>query len=161
MRIHHEFRYDAPPRDVFAMRLDPVFRDRVCRAMHTVSHEITIEETGDGMHAVIDMVQRVRGVPSFARKVVGEQAHVVATEDWPTIEGGDLELAITGKPGHIRGRLTLAGDETGSVYGFEGEAKIKIPLLGGRLEGVIEKLFVDGMDTERRIGAAWLAGDRT
>lgn len=160
MRIRHAFTYDAAPEAVFAMRLDPAFRDLVCRAMHTVSHEITIRDTGDGMSAVIDMMQRTEGVPVLARKVVGDRVQVVAVEDWASRKGGDLELTIPGRPGHIRGQLTLDGDDAGSVYGFEGEARFNIPLVGGRLEGLIERLFIEGMETERRIGAAWLAGDR-
>lgn len=159
MKIRHQLVYEAPPAEVFAMRADPAFREAVCQALDTVSQDVTVEETDAGLTVRVDMLQHTHGVPSFARKIVGETTRVVQTERWATDSAADLEVQIPGKPGHIRGRLTLSAEGTASVYTFEGEATIRIPLVGGKLEGLIEELFVEGMDTEQRVGAAWLAGD--
>jgi uncharacterized protein YndB with AHSA1/START domain len=160
MRIRHQLSYDAPPEAVYAMLSDPAFRQRVCAAMDTVSHAVAIDETDAGMSVRIDMVQRTHGVPGFAKKIVGDETRIVQSEQWEDTRGADLELEIPGKPGHIRGRLALTGNASGTVETFEGEARINIPLVGGKLEGLIEKLFIEGMDTEQGVGTAWLAGDR-
>lgn len=159
MKIRHQLVYEAPPAEVFAMRADPAFRERVCQALDTVSQEISVDETDAGLTVRVDMQQHTHGVPAFARKIVGETTRVVQTEHWATDTAADLEVEIPGKPGHIRGRLTLAAEGATSVYTFEGEATIKIPLVGGKLEGLIHELFLEGMDTEQRVGAAWLAGE--
>jgi Protein of unknown function (DUF2505) len=159
MRIRHELRYDAPPSEVYAMLSDPDFRAVVCSAMHVVRHEVSVEPTPRGMDVRVDMTQRTAGIPSFARRVVGDQTRVIQSESWELASGADLEVAIPGKPGGIRGRITLAAHGAGTVETFEGEAVVKVPLVGGRLEGLIEKLFVAGMDTERAVGERWLAGD--
>ena len=160
MRIRHQLKYDASPEDVYAMLSDPAFRQRVCAAMDTVSHDIAIDETDAGMSVRIDMVQHTHGVPGFAKKIVGDQTRIIQSEQWADIRAADLQVEIPGKPGHIRGRITLTGDASGTVEAFEGEATVSIPLVGGKLEGVIEKLFLKGMDTEQGVGVAWLAGDR-
>lgn len=160
MRIRHELEYDAAPADVYAMLADPAFREKVCAAMDTVSHDVAVDDAGQGMSVRIDMVQRTHGVPGFAKKVVGDQTRIIQSEHWSDGTGADLELEIPGKPGHIRGRITLTGEATRTVEAFDGEIKVNIPLVGGKLEGLIEKLFLSGMDTEQRVGAAWLAGER-
>ena len=160
MRIRHQLKYDASDHDVYAMLSDPAFRQRVCAAMDTVSHDVAIDETDAGMSVRIDMVQHTHGVPGFAKKIVGDQTRIIQSEQWADTRAADLQVEIPGKPGHIRGRITLTGDASGTVEAFEGEATVSIPLVGGKLEGVIEKLFLKGMDTEQGVGAAWLGGER-
>jgi hypothetical protein len=158
MKIHHELRYAASPDEVYEMRADPAFRERVCEEMDTAAHEVAVDEGAD-LSVRIDMVQHTEGVPGFAKKIIGDRTRVVQNERWATREAGDLEVEVPGKPAHIRGRLTItpAGEET--VYAFDGEAKMNVPLIGGKLEGLIQKLFVAGMDAEGRVGRAWLAGE--
>lgn len=142
------------------MRADPGFRARVCEAMDTVSHDVTVEETDDGLRVAVDVVQHTHGMPGFAKKVVGDETRVVQTERWPGLQSGHIDLEIPGKPGHIRGTLAIIQGADGSVYEFDGEAKVNIPFVGGKLEGLIERLFIEGMDTEERVAGAWLKGER-
>lgn len=160
MRIRHRLAYAASPVEVYRMRADPAFRTEVCRAMDTVSHDVTVDDSDGGLTVAVDMVQHTQGVPAFAKKVVGDQTRVVQTERWPAVHSGHIDVQIPGKPGHIRGTLSLADDGAGSVYVFDGEARINIPLVGGKLEGLIRKLFIEGMETERRVAGAWLGGGR-
>jgi len=160
MKIRHHVTYAASPTDVYAMRADPAFRARVCEAMDTVSHDVTVEEADGQLTLVIDMVQRTHGMPGFAKKFVGDETRVIQSERWTAVEAGHIDLSSPGKPGHIRGTLSLTEQGAGSLYVFEGEAKVNIPLVGGKLESLLERLFVEGMDTEQRVAAAWLSGTR-
>lgn len=159
MKIRHELTYAASPSEVYQMRADPVFRAKVCEAMDTLSYDVDVDDASE-LVVTIDMVQHTQGVPGFAKRVVGDETRVIQTERWPELHYGHIEVEIPGKPGHIRGTLSLADQGAGSVYVFDGEAKMGIPLIGGRLEGLIEKLFVAGMDTEQQVAAAWLEGNR-
>jgi Protein of unknown function (DUF2505) len=159
MKIRHELRYDAPPAEVYAMLVDPAFRAAVCESMHVLSQDISVQPTPLGVDVRIDMQQPTEGLPGFARKIVGDRTRVIQSESWQAEEGADLEVQIPGKPGHIRGRTTLSADGSGTVETFEGIATISIPFVGGKLEGLIEKLFVAGMDNEREVGTRWLAGE--
>ena len=40
------------------------------------------------------------------------------------------------------------------------EIKVKVPLIGGKLEGLLEDQVRKGMDIEHEVGKAWLKGDR-
>jgi hypothetical protein len=160
MDIEHELHYQASPEAVYAMLAEPEFRERVCAAMDVVSADVDIRPLDDGMRVRIDMVQRTHGVPGFAKKVVGDETRVIQSETWVAGKGADLEVEIPGKPGHIRGRISLVGSAGATVERFDGAAKIGIPLIGGKLEGLIHRLFVAGMDTEHSVGTRWLAGDR-
>jgi hypothetical protein len=161
MQIRHRLSYAASPEDVYTMLSDAAFRERVCDAMGVVSRHVEVERGDTGVTVRIEMVQRTVGLPGFATRVVGEETRVVQSERWVAGEGADLELEIPGKPGHIRGRIGLVGSGEGTVETFAGEARIGIPLVGGRLERLIERLFVQGMDTEQAVGRRWLAGDRS
>jgi hypothetical protein len=160
MKIRHQLTYAASPDKVFQMLSDPAFRARVCEAMDVVSQDVRIDPRDDGMSVRIDMVQRTQGLPGFATRIVGDRTRVIQSETWHSPQSADLDLQIPGKPGHVRGRISLTGDGEHTVETFEGEARITIPLVGGRLEGLIERLFTDGMDTEQGVGTRWLAGDR-
>jgi hypothetical protein len=160
MKIRHQLTYAATPAEVYELRADPAFRARVCEAMDTLSHDVTVDRDGEELTVVVDMVQRTHGMPGFAKKVVGEETRVVQTERWSAVDAGHIDVEIPGKPGHIRGTLSLAEATEGSVYVFDGEAKVNIPLIGGKLEGLIEQLFIDGMDTEQQVAEAWLRGER-
>ena len=160
MRFRHEIRYAAAPDQVYEMRSEPAFGKRVCEAMDTPEQEITVEEDALGLRVHIDMLQHTEGVPGFAKRFIGDRTRVVQSETWPSRDAGDIDVEIPGKPAWIRGRLTIAAEGGESVYGFEGEARMNVPLVGGRLEGLIRKMFVAGMDTEGRVAAAWLAGER-
>jgi hypothetical protein len=39
------------------------------------------------------------------------------------------------------------------------EIKAKVPLIGGKLEGLMQQQVREGMDTEREVGQAWLKGN--
>ena len=41
-----------------------------------------------------------------------------------------------------------------------GDIKVKIPMIGGKLEGLIGDLLTSALEAEERVGRAWLAGKR-
>jgi hypothetical protein len=71
-----------------------------------------------------------------------------------------LVVTTPGKPSTITGKISLAPKDGSTVQAFEGEAKVKVPLLGGKLEALAADLFRDGRDKEHAVGVAWLAGER-
>ena len=160
MKLRHEISYDAAPADVYAMLSDPAFRQKSCDAMGVLSADIAVEPAGDGMRVQIDQVQPTAGVPSFAKKFAGETTRAVQVEEWADPTQATLTVRTPGKPTEISGTLTLTADGPGTVETFEGEVKVKVPLIGGKLESLVGELFTAGMDREHTAGVAWLAGER-
>ena len=108
----------------------------------------------------IDQVQPTEGVPGFAKKFAGETTRAVQTEEWASPAGGTITIETPGKPTSINGTLSLA--ETGGVTTetMDAEVKVKVPLIGGKLESLMADLVPQGMDKEQAAGVAWLAGEQ-
>lgn len=160
MHFHQELEYDASPAEVYAMLSDPAFREAVCEAGDSVRHDVTITPDGDGMSVSIDQVQPAAGIPSFARKIVGDEIEIRQREEWSSPTDAALEVTIPHKPGHLKGTITLREDGSGTVETFDAEIKVNIPMVGGKLERLIADMLGSALRSEHRVGKAWLAGDR-
>ena len=160
MKFSHQMTYDAPPADVHAMLADPAFREKVCVAMRSKRHDVDITGSGPGMAVVVDQTQPADGIPSFAKRIVGDEIQIVQRESWTDASSAALVVEIPGKPGDFKGRIDVAGDGDGTVETVDGEIKVKIPMLGAKLEALIGDLLKKALQSEQRVGRAWLAGDR-
>ena len=160
MDFRHELSYDAPPDAVFEMLADPAFREKVSAAMDVVSADVTLERSGDGFTLVNDQVQRTTGLPSFARKFAGDTTRAVQREAWADASGGTLAIETPGKPTSMSGTIRLTAAGSGTTEVVELAIKAKVPLIGGKLEGLMAEQVRDGMDTEHAVGVAWLNGER-
>lgn len=158
MRLHHELAYDAPVGEVQAMLTDPLFWDRVAEATGALSSTATITTEGGTVRVVIDQEQQVTGVPSFAKKFVGDSTRAITTQVWRGQEAS-YEVDTPGKPTSIKGTATLAENGTGSTLTYDLEVKASVPLVGGKLEKLVVELTTEGFDKEQVVGAAWLAGE--
>ena len=156
MKLRHENVYDAPAADVYAMLIDPAFRKRIAAATDAVSCDAAF----GGGKLVVREEQAVKGVPGFAKKIVGESTTAIHTEVWTDGTSATFEIETPGKPTHISGTTTLteSGGRTTQVYDLE--VKASVPLVGGKLEKLIHDLTKDGFVVEGEVGRAWLAGER-
>ena len=158
MKFSHDLAYDAAPEAVAAMLADPAFREQVCTALHVLRHEVSVQGAGAGMTVVVDQTQPAGGVPSFAKKFVGDEIRIVQRERWRDTTKADLDIEIPGKPGTMHGGITLVGDGAHTVQTVAGDIRVKLPLVGGRIEEMVGDIFRAALRTEQRVGAAWLAG---
>jgi len=156
MKFRHELSYDAPPDRVFEMLVDPEFRRRSCEAMEVVSADVQLERTGEGFTLVIDQQQNTDDLPSFARTFAGESTQAIQRETWADRSGGDLVIESPGKPAGAKGTIRLQPDGAGTKEVVELEIKVKVPLIGGKLEKLMAEKVAAGMDLEHGVGVAWL-----
>lgn len=158
MRFEHTLRYDVAPETVFAMLGDPGFREQVCEAQHATDCTVTIDGVDDTMTVRVEQQRPAEGIPSFARKFVGDMIHIVQAEDWSCATDAGLDVSVPGKPGHMRGSISLRPDGAGTLETVSGEIKVAIPLVGSKIEVLIAELLEHALQAEHRIGVAWLAG---
>jgi carbon monoxide dehydrogenase subunit G len=161
MKVTHTVTYDAPPDEVYAMLTDPAFREKASQATGVLSVEVTVEPEGDGHVVTLDQVQPTEGVPSFAKKFAGETTHVIAVESWSSPTKAALKVDTPGRPTDLQGAYRLEEFGGKTEQKFDGEIKVKVPILGGKLEKVMADLFVDAREKEHAVGAAWLRGERS
>jgi hypothetical protein len=158
MRFEHVNSYPAPAEEVLAMLTDPVFRERVCEAQHAIDPSVDVVGSGAGATVEIARSQSMAGAPAVATRVVGDTVRIVQRETWTGPDTADLTIDIPGKPGEMRGGIRLSPRADGGCDEvFTGEVKVKVPLVGGKLEGLIEQILVKALVREGRVGLAWLA----
>ena len=160
MKFRHELTYDASPAEVFAMLADPVFREAGCAEGEAVSAEVTVEKKGKGFSLTIDRVQRTDGLPAFARTFAGDTTRAIQREEWADARRGTLDIEAPGKPSEVKGTITLEPDGPATRWIIELDLKIKVPLIGGKLEKLLAEQVTAGIEAEQRAGDAYLEGHR-
>jgi uncharacterized protein YndB with AHSA1/START domain len=158
MRFRHELSYDAPPEKVYAMLASAAFRRQVCTAMEVISADVQVDPqpAGAGFTLVSDQLQNTKDLPGFARTFAGESTHVIQREVWTSTATGSLVIESPGKPVSTAGTIRLEPTGTGTTEVVELEIKVKVPLIGGRLEKLMAEKIAEGMDVEQTVGATWL-----
>lgn len=160
MRLTRDLTYAAPVADVLAMLQDPAYWDRVAEATGALSSTTTVTGSAPEVTVVTDQQQAVAGVPSFAKKLVGDSTQAISTATW---RGEDAAYVVEtpGKPTSIAGAVRVAAAGNGgaaSVVSYDLEVRASVPLVGGKLEKLVCELTGDGLDKEHAVGQAWLAG---
>jgi uncharacterized protein YndB with AHSA1/START domain len=160
MRFAHSVKYDAPIDEVYAMLSDPDFRQRSCAHMGVLTADVQITPQGKGVSIVIDQVQPTEGVPSFAKRFAGATTRAIQREVWDDPNGASFEIETPGKPTSVTGWLTLAESDGGTTETLSADVRVRVPLIGGKLEGLMGDLIERGMEKEHEVGVAWLKGER-
>lgn len=150
--LSYDLTYDAPIDTVMEMLFDPAFREAVCDAQHATSR--TVESAPPVVH--VAYTQQVRGIPSFASGFVGDTIDVVQDEEWSG-HTANVTIEIPGKPGGVTGSFTLTERGGRTVQAARLEVKVKMPLVGGKLESLIADLFLKALQREERTGREWLS----
>ena len=159
MRYEHTMTYDAPPEEVFEMLKSEEFREKVCQNLkQTISYDVSITPQGEGMDVRVEQVQETKGVPSVAKKIVGDETTIIQKEHWTSPRKADLDIEIPGKPGSVKGDITLAEQGDGTVETVSVDIKVSVPLVGGKIEKMLADLLGAAMRSEEKVGKEWLAG---
>ena len=163
MKFRHVNSYAATPAAVHAMLVTPEFREEVCTYQRALEHSVDVTDDGDTTTVVIRQSQAMDGAPAAARKVVGSSVDIVQREVWRDDEDAvtaEFAMEIPGKPGHLRGGITLVDRGGGTCDEvFSGEVKVSVPLIGGKLEGFIADILARALRREGRVGEKWLERD--
>ena len=159
MKFRHELSYDAPPDQVYAMLADPEFRRQAVRGDGGDLRRRPARsdpDGGEGFTLVIDQLQNTKDLPGFARTFAGESTQAIQREVWLARRPGNLSIESPGKPASASGTIRLEPTASGTTEVVELEIKVKVPLIGGKLEKLMAEKVAAGMDVEHTVGVAWL-----
>lgn len=161
-RLTHDLTYPAPLDEVATMLRDPAFRQQVCERQHVLSYDVRVEDRpggpADATRVTVSQVQRVRKVPAFAAKLVGEQIEITQQEEWRSRREGDVTITVPGVPVTVRGTVRLQELDTVTVETVDLTLKVALPLVGGKLEALLADLVTKALDAEAEVGRDYLAG---
>lgn len=94
----------------------------------------------------------VEFLPSVMRRFTGDDLVLDRVETWrPRDAGGyegTVEVTVRGLPGRLSGTQTLTDAGDGSVTEVEGEASVGVPVVGGRIEGIVNEHVGALLDAE-------------
>jgi hypothetical protein len=153
-RISHDLTYPGATGDqVSAMLMTPAFREAVCDAQRDmVRRTVSV----DGTSVTVDQTQSGDRIPGFAKKFVGDEIRILQEETWGSPLRGDITVTIPGKPGQIAGTATVEEVGSGVVERVVLEIRVGIPLVGGKIEGLVGDKLLKSLKTENEVGRRWL-----
>jgi hypothetical protein len=151
-KLAKQLTYDAPAEAVAAMLDDVAFREAVLERQKVLRGSVDI----DGDVVTIEQVRSGGDLPSFARSFVGDEITIVQKETWTSPTSCDLALSIPGKPGEAAGTMVLAESGGTTTESINLELSVRIPLVGGKIEGLIAGLVKQALDIEHEVGVEWL-----
>jgi uncharacterized protein YndB with AHSA1/START domain len=156
-RITHELTYDAPASAVYKMLTTPEFREEVCARMKVIRASATVSDDSDGTVVTIDQTQHAAGLPSFAKKFVGDEIQIVQRETWTDPMRADVHVAIPGKPGEMAGTAVLRESGGTTVETVELDIRVRIPLVAGKIEALVGDMLLKALRTENTTGREYLS----
>jgi hypothetical protein len=99
-------------------------------------------------------------LPSFAKKIIGDTNHLTHTERWT--RSGDsaactIEIQVKNLPGGTTGTMELNPSGSGSTWSADFDIKVGIPMVGGKLEGLLKDETGSNFRQEKSFNDQWLA----
>ncbi len=159
-RVNHTLTYPGTTVDaVFAMLGDPTYRKAVADYQHVQDFACDISPAGDGMEVRLEQAHGTDRIPSFARKLVGDEIRFVQEESWSSSSAADIHVTIPGKPGDMTGGATLSQSGDDVVEHVELAVKVSIPIVGGKVEGLVADFVGKAFAAENKVGVKWLRGE--
>ncbi len=131
---------------------------RFAKAKKTEGYEL-IEHVDGSM--TVDMSEEVgtSELPGFVKKVVRGKFVITRTDYWGPLNGdvadGTLVGGSTSLHAEVEGRMTLRPDGVGSLLKVAGTSTVKIPIIGGKIESLINGMIKDMVDQETIDTVEW------
>jgi hypothetical protein len=155
------FSYDADVEQVWVMMTDRDYWEAKYAALG--AREVSFAEfRADGDAFIYTSVRNVPAdLPSVAKKVVGDTNTVTTTERWT--RAGDsasatIEIRVKNVPGGTTGTMTLAPSGGQTRWSFDFDAKVGLPVIGGKLESIMNEQTREQLGQEKEFNDTWLAG---
>ncbi|SDZ11600.1 Protein of unknown function [Saccharopolyspora shandongensis] len=162
-RIEYRSTYEWPAARVFAVLIDPDHLRERLRVVGGDNELLEHEATESGARFRIRQGVRAEAVPAIARAVVGGDLAIDRAEEWRREADGSFAGEVTAgalaMPRAITAVQRLRALPAGAACEFvvEGEVKVAIPLLGGKLEGLFAGEVRGLLESEHEFTTGWLA----
>ncbi len=146
MEVNYEFNHDIEA--VAALLTDPQFLVDRCLAMGGLTAEGNATATEGGLE--INTTRELKqNLPSFVAKIMGAVQHVELNEVWQQDSdgwSGNWTADITGQPITIQSDFVLKSTANGCCYIANPQSKVRIPLIGKKVEK-----FINGQSSDSLI----------
>jgi hypothetical protein len=124
--------------------------------------EVEFQEFTPSADAV--SLKTVRSVPAdlpgFAKKIIGETNRVTQTENWRRAGDTlscDIDIAVKNVPGGTTGTMQIKPTGAGCQWDANFDIKVPLPIVGGKLEGLMVDETTANFKQEKVFNDSWLA----
>ena len=156
MRIHEDLTFAAPLEQVRTMLLDRDYREQVLAAQKVVRGTVRITTEGDVTVVEVEQTQATDGVPSFVRKLTGDEITITQTERWTSPLVAEVTSSVPGAPGSVTGTNELVGGEGVTTLRVTRDVTVRVPLVGGKLAQFVAGTHTKALAKEYAVARAWL-----
>jgi hypothetical protein len=160
-RIEHRAEFAHGVDEVLAASTDEsVLRARLEQIGGTSAALLEHSTTPDGVRFKLRQGIEAERLPQAVRTLHKGDLIVQREQAWHRSgEGytGTAKAAVSGVPGEISARTELTSENGRTVLGTTGEVKVRLPLVGGKLESVVAEQVRKLLEREAEFTAKWLA----
>ncbi len=140
---------------VWRVLTGPGWPAALAASLHDGSELLAAGPTADG-GAVLTVSRRLPdGIPGYVQPFAPKDGRVTQTDTWgPAVGGGrrgTWEVSFPGSPGEVGGEMALEPAGPGSRWTVSGTVRIKVPLVGGRIEGFLAPLVEQLLDRQGEV----------
>jgi hypothetical protein len=132
--------YDIPGdvESVYALLTGDDWAEQKAKAFNDDSQTVSRTVGEGGAVTYVQSRGLPDGIPGFLEKFLPKGGRAQQTEAWGASDGGTRrgtwQGEIPGAPASVGGTMALEPTATGTRYVIRGEAKVGIPLVGGKAE---------------------------
>ncbi|HKS48395.1 MAG TPA: DUF2505 domain-containing protein [Amycolatopsis sp.] len=161
LRIEHRARFDQDIAEVFkAVSDEDAWRARLDAIGGPNARIESYSQSGDQWRFVLYQGVSAEKLPAFVRALYPGDLVVEREQTWEKADEGytgTVTATVSGIPGQITARTELSTKSGETVLSTDGEVKIRIPLVGGKVEGFVADQVTRLLQSEAEYTARWLA----
>ncbi|MHA6619703.1 DUF2505 domain-containing protein [Pseudonocardia sp. DLS-67] len=162
-QIDHRSTYPRPADEVYATMVDPDYlRARLHRiggpSADLLDHSADVEGARYRLRHGLD----AEDLPSVVRSVLPGELTIERSERWTREDSGrylgDVDVTMAGAPGSANGALRLRDlPDGGSELSVRADVQVSVPLIGGKIEGIVGEQVQKLLAAEAAFTQEWLA----
>jgi hypothetical protein len=137
------------------------WQDRLAAFGGAKTLEVLDVDSGGTVTVVVSEDLKQDALPGPLAKLYRGDLRVRSTEVWKPVGDGrvraEIAVAVQGAPGSGAGTALLAPRGAGSELSLSATIEFNVPLVGGRIEGVVARQFADGFADIHRFTDKWIA----
>ncbi|GAA4620998.1 DUF2505 domain-containing protein [Saccharopolyspora hordei] len=163
-RIEHRSTSEWPAVRLYEALIDVEYlNDRLAELGGDSAELVQHVSTDEGARFQIRHAVPADTLPSLARTVVGGDLTIDRSESWRREEdghfAGEIAAEIAGAPCTITGSMWLrdAGGAVTSEFVVDGNVRVNVPFVGGKLEDLVADQVQKLLSAEERFTSEWLS----
>ncbi|MBB1516038.1 DUF2505 domain-containing protein [Tessaracoccus sp. MC1679] len=155
MDLDYTHQYAADPSSVVALMRNEEFIADVARHAGALEHNVSIGQESTRLEMKLP-------VPGNLSKFVGQTVSLTQIFRFqpPEVDGsvrGVVDVEVPGMPITVNAATLLSPEGAGTRGHYTGDLAVRIPLVGKKVEGLIEPFIRDAFAGLERRAAVWLA----